>query len=150
VEVPEPGTATVGEEHPPHCRITVLGGVEVVTQRELVIGSDPRCGLVLPADADVQPLHALLTPLGGCWTLHALSGAGLGDPGQGRVKSLPVESGTRVQLGKARLLFGFAAEGGQGNGWAAVSPSNYGEGETTYAGDSNYGSEVQGEGPVAR
>jgi hypothetical protein len=138
IEPPEPVASAAPQ--PPRCRVTVLGGAQIVADGELIIGSAEHCDLVLPAEAGVQPLHALLSPLGGHWTLHALSSSGLDDPEQGRVKSLVIESGARVLLGQARLVFGFVSDADT----KLPEPA-----ETSVTVESNYGSDLPPDAPDA-
>jgi hypothetical protein len=121
----------------PRCRVTVLGGVQRVTNRELLIGSERRCSLLLSGEEGVQPLHALLSPLAGQWTLQALSSAGLDVPDQGRVKSLIITSGTRVLLGQERLVFSLVTDDSPGDTGSAS--------EVTYGPDSQFNAELPAE-----
>lgn len=90
----------------PCCRIEVRDGRQRIVQLSVdsatILGTAERADLILPARR-VSSLHALLVPQDGTWYLHDLkSDAGL-VKGERRLRSIPLDSGDRIQLGDLTL-----------------------------------------------
>lgn len=72
--------------------------------KHTLIGSDPGCGISLPADTKLAPFHALLAVVENRWHLFALTDAGFGRFGSdGPVLAAPLVRGESVWLGDVEL-----------------------------------------------
>src|SRR5262249_55590861 len=87
---------------PTRCRVVVAGQGECETEREILLGSAPHCGLCVPVFAPVQ---ALLIPGDGDWVLFDLTGSNLARRGEPGARLIRLAEGDYVLLGGAEGIF---------------------------------------------